>query len=207
MHSNGFKPCAQGLRSSTADPRPWRSTTSLCGIGLGKFRPMWTGSVAFQLVQLHQRTLYCIYRWKMRRRLAAWHRSSTQPHISEVKPCGSYSATAIPTRLAAASALRWPRVAHSAREGVTMAIARKPREPLSPGDRGTLSLWTLWVHSPPTADTSSSLGLWIASRGTLCLYLPAIIRRHGERRSVAPCRAVLRHPSPPLVRPWQGICW
>ena len=161
--------------SSTAGPWPWRSTTSLCGIGLGKFRPMWTGSVAFQLVQLYQRTLYCIYRWKMRRKLAAWHRSSTQPHISGVKPCGSYSATAIPTRLAAASALRWPRVAHSAREGVTMAIARKPREPLSLGDRGTLSLWTLWVHSLPTADTSSSSCLWIASRGTLCLYLLAII--------------------------------
>ena len=52
---------------------------------------------------------------------------------------------------------------------------QKPREPLSPGDRGTPSLWTLWVHSLPTADTSSSSCLWIASRDTLCLYLPAII--------------------------------
>ena len=53
-------------------------------------------------------------------------------------------------------ALRWPRVAHSAREGVIMATARKPRAPSSPKAHGTLSLWTLWVHSPPTADTSSS---------------------------------------------------
>ena len=89
---------------------------------------MWTGSVAFQLVLHHQKTLYCIFRWMMRRKLAVWHRSYTQPHISEVKLCGSCLATAIPTKLAAESALRWPRVAHSAREGVTMAIARKPRE-------------------------------------------------------------------------------
>ena len=89
---------------------------------------MWTGSVAFQLVQHHQMTLYCIFRWTLMRKLVVWHRSYTQPHISEVKLCGSYLATAISTKLATESASRWPRVAHSAREGVTMAIARKPRE-------------------------------------------------------------------------------
>ena len=118
----------------------WRSMTLLYGILLGRFRPMWTGSVAFQLVQLHQKTLCCIFRWKVRRKLADWHRSCTQPHISEAKPCGSCLATATPTRLAAASALRWLRVAHSAREGVIMAIARKPRVLSSPEARGTLSL-------------------------------------------------------------------
>ena len=30
---------------------------------------------------------------------------------------------------------------------------------------------------------------------------------HGERRSPAPCRAIFRHPTPPLVRPWPWICW
>ena len=74
------------MRTGSALLHRWsaalRSTTLLCGIGLGKFRPMWTGSVAFQLVQPTQRTLYCIYRWKMRRRLAAWHRNShTATHL------------------------------------------------------------------------------------------------------------------------------
>ena len=32
-------------------------------------------------------------------------------------------------------------------------------------------------------------------------------RGHGERCSVAPCRAILWHTTPPLVRSWQGICW
>ena len=142
--------------------------TLLCGIVRVKFRPMWTDLVAFQLIQHHQKTPYCIFRWTMRRRLAVWHRSYTQPRISAVKLCGSCLATAIPTKQAVESALRWPRVAHSAREGVIMAIARKPRAPSSPKAHGTLSLWTLWVHSPPTADTSSSSCSWIASRGTLC---------------------------------------
>ena len=98
----------------------------------------------------------------------ATHLGYTQPHISAVKLCGSCLATAIPTKQAVESALRWPRVAHSAREGVIMAIARKPRAQSSPKAHGTLSLWTLWVHSQPTADTSSSSCSWIASRGTLC---------------------------------------
>ena len=32
-------------------------------------------------------------------------------------------------------------------------------------------------------------------------------RGHGERGSSAPCRAVLRYTSPPLVRSWKGVCW
>ena len=45
-----------------------------------------------------------LHNWTPRRKHAGWHRSYTQPHISEVKPCGSYLATATPTKLAAASA-------------------------------------------------------------------------------------------------------
>ena len=102
---------------------------------------MWTDLVSFQLIQHHQKTPYCIFRWTMRRKLAVWHRSYTQPHISAVELCGSCLATAIPTKLAVESALRWPRVAHSAREGVIMAIARKPRAPSSPkGPWDTLSV-------------------------------------------------------------------
>ena len=142
--------------------------TLLCGIVRVKFRPLWTDLDTFQLIQHHQKTPYCIFRWTMRRKLAVWHRSHTQPRISAVKHCESCLATAIPTKQAVESVLRWPRVAHSAREGVIMAIARKPRAPSSPKAHGTLSLWTLWVHSQPTADTSSSSCSGIASRGTLC---------------------------------------
>ena len=82
----------------------WRSMTSLCVIVRVKFRPMWTGSVTFQLVLHHRKTLYCIFRWTLKRKLAVWHRSYIQPHISGAKLCGSYLATAIFTKLAAESA-------------------------------------------------------------------------------------------------------
>ena len=104
MHSNGLRRCAQGLRSSTAGLQHSRSMTLLCVIVRVKFRPMWTDSVAFQLVLRHQKTLYCIFRWILRKKLAVWHRSYTQPHISGAKLCGSYLATAISTKLAAESA-------------------------------------------------------------------------------------------------------
>ena len=44
----------------------------------------------------------------------------------------------------------------------------KTTGPYSPRDLGTLSLWTLWVHSLPIADMNSSSCLSIASPGTLC---------------------------------------
>ena len=124
-HSKGLKQCAQGLHSSTTGLQRWRSMTLLCGIVQVKFRPMWTGSVAFQLVLHPQKTLYCIFRWMMRRKLAVWHRSYTQPHISEVKLCGSCLATAIPTKLAAESALRWPRVDYGHRQKTTGTMESK----------------------------------------------------------------------------------
>ena len=104
MRSNGLRRCARGLRSSTAGLQRSRSMTLPCAIVRVKFRPMWTDSVAFQLVLCHQKTPYCIFRWIQRKKLPVWHRSCTQPHISEVKLCGSYLATAISTKLAAESA-------------------------------------------------------------------------------------------------------
>ena len=82
----------------------WRSMISLCGIVRVKFRPMWMGLAVCQLIQHHQKTPYCTLRSRMRRKLAAWHRSCIRPHISAAKSCGSSLATAIPTRQVAASA-------------------------------------------------------------------------------------------------------
>ena len=89
MHFNGSRRCAQGLRSSTTGQQLWRSMISLCGIVRVKFRPMWTGLAVCQLIQHYQKTPYCTLRSKMRRKLAAWHRSCTRPHTSAAKPCGS----------------------------------------------------------------------------------------------------------------------
>ena len=70
MRSNDSKRCARGLHSSTAGPQHLRSMISPCAIVRVKFRPTWTGSVVYQLVLPHQKTLYCIFRWILRKKLA-----------------------------------------------------------------------------------------------------------------------------------------
>ena len=74
-------------------------------------------------------------------------------------------------------------------------------------DRGTLSLWTLWVHSLPIADTNSSSCLLIFFQVHCASACQQSYSRHGERGSPTPCRAILRYTSPPLVRSWPGVCW
>ena len=154
-----------------------------------------------------QKTPYYILRWKMRRKLAAWHRSCTQPRISAVKLCGSCSVTAIPTKQAVESVLRWPRVAHSIREGVTMAIARRPRAPLSP--KAPWDTLSVDIVGPLPADRRHEFIIVFVI--VLAVHYTSACQqsycRHSERCSVAPCRAILWHPSPPLIRSWQRVCW
>ena len=94
-----------------------------------------------------------------------------------------------------------------AREGVIMASPETTGTIESRGPWDTLSVDIVGPTPcrPPTRVRHRVCGLLLevhCARTCQQSY-----RRHGERCSVAPCRAVLRHPSPPLVGSWPGICW
>ena len=89
-----------------------------------------------------------------------------------------------------------------------------------------------WGHRQKTTGTIESKGLWDTLSVDIVGPLPAdrrhefrhrvrglflqvhcagtceqSYRGHGERGPPAPCRAILRYTSSPLVRPWKGVCW
>ena len=169
---------------------------------------MWTGSVAFQLVQLHQRTLYCIYRWKMReeaRRLAQELHTAT--HLGGQALWKLFS----------------DRYSHKAGRRICIEVAQSCPQCQRGSDyghrqkttgtiesRGPWDTFSVDIVGPLPADRRHEFVIVFVdcfSRYTVLVPASNSYRRHGERRSVAPCRAVLRYPSPPLVGPWQGICW